>query len=68
MFKLFRRIAREIALVRESEGCSLRLARAYFAEASRVERSYARYESPAYLRRRCLPKARLPMARLPNAC
>lgn len=58
MLKLIQRIAREISAFDAADRCALARSRAWFAEAARVERAYARYETPTWMRRRAGAKLR----------
>lgn len=51
MFQPLRQLAREVSALAQYEDALLSLSRRHFAEANRLERTYAQYEAPAYLRR-----------------
>lgn len=51
MIKRIARIWRQLATIGHESAATLDQSRAFFAAASRSELAYARYESPAYLRR-----------------
>lgn len=58
MIKQIARIWRQLATIGHNSAAALDQSRAFFAAANRCEMAYARYESPAYLRRTARPTGR----------
>jgi len=52
MIIFFKHLTRDIVAFRNAENATRQKLRAFFNEARSTEMAYARYETPAYLRRR----------------